>query len=189
MCFVQAKVWPAGYKNRESVAELWIGLLRFYTEEFNLRERVICIRRLAPLTKFEKLWNRFGIAIEDPFNLDHNLGSGVSRKSTYFSNSFFFTCRRDVVLSSLNDLPCVAIVMVPQLQLLLLPRNLLFCSVKFQTSSKQMIPSSLLFLFNLVNLYIQKVLRKGRKLFGTPFDRQPFIYETIQVNVVLLTSL
>ena len=60
---------------------MWLGLLRFYTEEFPFGERVVCIRRLAPLTKFEKLWNGYGIAIEDPFDLNHNLGSGLSRKS------------------------------------------------------------------------------------------------------------
>ena len=77
----QPTVWPGLHKNQETLGELWVGLLRFYTEEFRFNEHVICIRRLAPLTKFEKLWNRFGIAIEDPFNLQHNLGTGVSRKS------------------------------------------------------------------------------------------------------------
>ena len=77
----QPKLWSGLYKNKESIADLWLGLLRFYTEEFPFNERVVCIRRLAPLSKFEKLWNGCGIAIEDPFNLSHNLGSGLSRKS------------------------------------------------------------------------------------------------------------
>ena len=74
-------MWSGLYKNKDSVADLWLGLLRFYTEEFPFNERVVCIRRLAPLTKFEKLWNGYGIAIEDPFDLSHNLGSGLSVKS------------------------------------------------------------------------------------------------------------
>ena len=42
---------------------------------------VVCIRQRAPLTKFEKMWNSPCIAIEDPFDLGHNLGAGISRKS------------------------------------------------------------------------------------------------------------
>lgn len=74
-------MWNGCGKNQESITELWIGLLRFYTEEFNIGEYVISIRQKEPLTKFEKLWNGSGISIEDPFNLDHNLGSALSRKS------------------------------------------------------------------------------------------------------------
>jgi len=76
-------MWSGLCKNKESIAELWLGLLRFYTEEFPVNERVVCIRRLAPLSKFEKLWNGYGIAIEDPFDLSHNLGSGLSQKSRH----------------------------------------------------------------------------------------------------------
>jgi len=81
MCVRQPRVWSGLHKNKESIADLWLGLLQFYTEEFPFNERVICIRRLAPLTKFEKLWNGYGIAVEDPFDLSHNLGSGLSCKS------------------------------------------------------------------------------------------------------------
>lgn len=52
---------------------------------------------------------------------------------------------------------------------------------------KQMIHFTLFAFFTLVNLYIQKVLRRGRKLFGTPFDRHPPVYETIQVSVLNLS--
>jgi hypothetical protein len=31
--------------------------------------------------QFEKMWNSPCIAIEDPFELNHNLGAGISRKS------------------------------------------------------------------------------------------------------------
>ncbi|EYC42140.1 hypothetical protein Y032_0541g3185 [Ancylostoma ceylanicum] len=43
-------------------------------------EQVIQIRRRKPLLKMEKDWNR-SVCIEDPFDLNHNLGSGVTRKS------------------------------------------------------------------------------------------------------------
>lgn len=98
--------------NTESVGELWLGLLRFYTEEFDFKEHVISIRQRKRLTTFEKQWTSKCIAIEgahmcfyltlrlhdvvfrlfsfnaficssltDPFDLNHNLGAGVSRKS------------------------------------------------------------------------------------------------------------
>ena len=45
------------------------------------RRYVVSIRQSKPLTKFEKMWNSPCIAIEDPFELSHNLGAGISRKS------------------------------------------------------------------------------------------------------------
>ena len=48
---------------------------------FNDKNLVVCVRQLKPLTKFEKMWNSPCIAIEDPFDLEHNLGAGLSRKS------------------------------------------------------------------------------------------------------------
>lgn len=72
------EVWPNLGSNRESVGSLWLGFLRYYTEDFNFKERVINIKQLAPLLRFEKIWNSKSIAIEDPFDLSHNLGVGVS---------------------------------------------------------------------------------------------------------------
>uniref|UniRef100_A0A8B9LGX1 RNA uridylyltransferase n=1 Tax=Astyanax mexicanus TaxID=7994 RepID=A0A8B9LGX1_ASTMX len=51
-------------KNRETVGELWLGLLRFYTEEFDFKEHVISIRQRKRLTTFEKQWTSKCIAIE-----------------------------------------------------------------------------------------------------------------------------
>ncbi|KAG2461465.1 TUT4 uridylyltransferase, partial [Polypterus senegalus] len=51
-------------KNSESVGELWLGLLRFYTEEFDFKEYVISIRQKKLLTTFEKQWTSKCIAIE-----------------------------------------------------------------------------------------------------------------------------
>ncbi|XP_056018011.1 terminal uridylyltransferase 7-like isoform X5 [Ostrea edulis] len=74
------KLWKHHGKNNASVGELWTGLFRFYTEDFKMDECVVCIRQQETLTKFEKLWNGKCIAIEDPFDLSHNLGGGLSRK-------------------------------------------------------------------------------------------------------------
>nr|XP_022314742.1 terminal uridylyltransferase 4-like isoform X1 [Crassostrea virginica] len=74
------KLWEDFGKNKASAGELWTGLFRFYTEEFKMDEHVVCIRQHETLTRFEKLWNGKCIAIEDPFDLNHNLGGGLSRK-------------------------------------------------------------------------------------------------------------
>ncbi|XP_043942789.1 terminal uridylyltransferase 4 [Protopterus annectens] len=81
-------------KNSESIGELWLGLLRFYTEEFNFKEHVISIRQKKLLTTFEKQWTSKCIAIEDPFDLNHNLGAGVSRKMTNFIMKAFINGRK-----------------------------------------------------------------------------------------------
>ncbi|KAG7459159.1 terminal uridylyltransferase 4 isoform X1 [Solea senegalensis] len=81
-------------QNTESVGELWLGLLRFYTEEFDFKEHVISIRQMKRLTTFEKQWTSKCIAIEDPFDLNHNLGAGVSRKMTNFIMKAFINGRK-----------------------------------------------------------------------------------------------
>uniref|UniRef100_A0A8B9FXB3 Terminal uridylyl transferase 4 n=1 Tax=Amazona collaria TaxID=241587 RepID=A0A8B9FXB3_9PSIT len=85
---------PALGKNTESLGELWLGLLRFYTEEFDFKEYVISIRQKKLLTTFEKQWTSKCIAIEDPFDLNHNLGAGVSRKMTNFIMKAFINGRK-----------------------------------------------------------------------------------------------
>uniref|UniRef100_A0A803Y339 CCHC-type domain-containing protein n=1 Tax=Meleagris gallopavo TaxID=9103 RepID=A0A803Y339_MELGA len=55
---------PSLGKNTESLGELWLGLLRFYTEEFDFKEYVISIRQKKLLTTFEKQWTSKCIAIE-----------------------------------------------------------------------------------------------------------------------------
>ncbi|XP_061482564.1 terminal uridylyltransferase 7 isoform X2 [Rhineura floridana] len=87
-------VWPDFGKNKESIGELWLGLLRFYTEEFDFKEHVICIRRRNLLTTFKKQWTSKYIVIEDPFDLNHNLGAGLSRKMTNFIMKAFINGRR-----------------------------------------------------------------------------------------------
>uniref|UniRef100_A0AAY4DIK9 RNA uridylyltransferase n=1 Tax=Denticeps clupeoides TaxID=299321 RepID=A0AAY4DIK9_9TELE len=86
--------FPELQRNKESVGELWLGLLRFYTEEFDFKEHVISIRQHKRLTTFEKQWTSKCIAIEDPFDLNHNLGAGVSRKMTNFIMKAFINGRK-----------------------------------------------------------------------------------------------
>ena len=64
-----------------SVAELWMGFLNFYAGDFDDARLVVCTRMSRQLSKFEKMWNSPCIAIEDPFDLSHNLGAGISRRS------------------------------------------------------------------------------------------------------------
>ncbi|XP_025109953.1 terminal uridylyltransferase 7-like isoform X2 [Pomacea canaliculata] len=83
------KVWKFFQKNKQTPGELWIGFFRYYLEEFSWKERVVTIRQKAPLTKFEKLWNGKCLAVEDPFDLSHNLGGGLSRKmNNYIYKTF-----------------------------------------------------------------------------------------------------
>ncbi|KAG8436896.1 hypothetical protein GDO86_007838 [Hymenochirus boettgeri] len=86
--------FPSLGQNTESVGELWLGFLRFYTEEFDFKELVISIRQKKLLTTFEKQWTSKCIAIEDPFDLSHNLGAGVSRKMTNFIMKAFINGRK-----------------------------------------------------------------------------------------------
>uniref|UniRef100_A0A8C7LWB9 CCHC-type domain-containing protein n=1 Tax=Oncorhynchus mykiss TaxID=8022 RepID=A0A8C7LWB9_ONCMY len=80
-------------KNLESVGALWLGLLQFYTETFDFREYVISIRQSAALTTFNKQWTSKYIVIEDPFDLNHNLGAGLSRRMTNFIMKAFINGR------------------------------------------------------------------------------------------------
>ncbi|XP_014396725.1 PREDICTED: terminal uridylyltransferase 7 isoform X2 [Myotis brandtii] len=86
--------WPEYGNNTESVGQLWLGLLRFYTEDFDFKEHVISIRRKSLLTTFKKQWTSKYIVIEDPFDLNHNLGAGLSRKMTNFIMKAFINGRR-----------------------------------------------------------------------------------------------
>ncbi|XP_074525607.1 terminal uridylyltransferase 7 [Halichoeres trimaculatus] len=85
--------WPQYRTNTETVGELWLGLLRFYTEDFDFREHVVCIRQHSRLTTFNKQWTSKYIVIEDPFDLNHNLGAGLSRKMTNFIMKAFINGR------------------------------------------------------------------------------------------------
>jgi terminal uridylyltransferase len=67
--------------NKQTCAELWLELLRYYTEEFDFDKNVVSICRDSLLSRKEKVWFTESIAIEDPFDINHNLGAGLSRRS------------------------------------------------------------------------------------------------------------
>ena len=81
------ETWPGWGKNRWNVGDLWIGFLDFFSRSWDDKRLVVSIRQSRHLTKFEKMWISPCIAIEDPFELSHNLGAGISRKSR---NSIFY---------------------------------------------------------------------------------------------------
>jgi terminal uridylyltransferase len=85
------KVWAGFGENRQSVGTLWLGFLDYYARCFDEKNEVVCIRQSRVLSKFEKMWNSPCIAIEDPFDLSHNLGAGISRKSKYIMKIYDVT--------------------------------------------------------------------------------------------------
>ena len=87
---MQPEVWSGYRKNTRSVAELWVQMFRYYTETFEFDEQVITIRQKNTLTRLEKLWNNHSIAIEDPFDLNHNLGGALTRKSEFSAANLTF---------------------------------------------------------------------------------------------------
>ena len=82
--------WPGWNKNRWNVGDLWIGFLDFFARSWDDKRLVVSIRQSRHLTKFEKMWISPCIAIEDPFELSHNLGAGISRKSKLFDEFEIF---------------------------------------------------------------------------------------------------
>jgi terminal uridylyltransferase len=69
-------------RNQMTVSELWIGFLRYFCEVFDYASVVqIRLNTDVELTKFEKCWSGKPFAIEDPFDLNHNLAGGLSKKS------------------------------------------------------------------------------------------------------------
>lgn len=98
----QKSEWKDYGKNTDSVGQLWVSMLRYYTETFNWKEHVVTIRQLAPLTRLHKLWNSRCIAIEDPFDLSHNLGAGLSRKSMLFLFNFHLKKKKNLLMNVLE---------------------------------------------------------------------------------------
>ncbi|EPB69053.1 zinc knuckle [Ancylostoma ceylanicum] len=87
-------------ENRSSVSQLFVGFLDYYAR-FDFETQVIQIRRRKPLLKMEKDWNR-SVCIEDPFDLNHNLGSGVTRKMYVFIVRNIHNSRKKFMLSDIR---------------------------------------------------------------------------------------
>jgi len=78
-----------GKANKETIGELFAAFFRLYAVEFNWQHSVVSVRTAGFLTKAEKEWTKksgtnrdhFFFAIEDPFEITHNLGRIVDRES------------------------------------------------------------------------------------------------------------
>lgn len=80
-CRVQFAKPPAKFikkfrKNKLSVGELFISFFAYF-DDFDWKQQVIQIQSPINLYKLDKEWQRSPLAIEDPFDLSHNLSSGV----------------------------------------------------------------------------------------------------------------
>ncbi|CAF0731229.1 unnamed protein product [Didymodactylos carnosus] len=91
----QPKIWKS--QNTSCVGELWIEFLRYYTETFNYEEHIVSIRRLQPLSRWDKGWFRLTLAIEDPFELSHNLAGGLSIRNWIFIRRVLIHARKAFV--------------------------------------------------------------------------------------------
>ncbi|KAK5978789.1 hypothetical protein GCK32_001180 [Trichostrongylus colubriformis] len=98
--YFHREVIPNWSKNQQSVGELFVGFLDYYAR-FDFGTQVVQIRRKKPLLKMEKDWNR-SLCIEDPFDLYHNLGSGVTRKMFVFIVRNIHQSRRLFMLSDVR---------------------------------------------------------------------------------------
>ena len=80
-------------KNSATVSELWLGFLDFYSSTWDDKAMVVSIRQKQLLSKFEKLWSTQCLAIEDPFDLSHNLGTGLTRRMWLYMKKAFLKAR------------------------------------------------------------------------------------------------
>ncbi|VDK55782.1 unnamed protein product [Cylicostephanus goldi] len=87
-------------KNASSVAQLFVGFLDYFAR-FDFETQVVQIRRRKPLLKMEKDWSR-AMCIEDPFDLHHNLGSGVTKKMFVFIARNIHNSRRRFMLPEIR---------------------------------------------------------------------------------------
>lgn len=84
------KLWKPPEKD-VTVAELWFGFLRYYLFEFDREHYVVTIKQKSRLDRLGKLWESL-LAVEDPFNLRHNLTNSVCRKVlNQVLNSLYYT--------------------------------------------------------------------------------------------------
>lgn len=67
-----------------------MGFLDYFGTKFDFVQEVVQIRQTRPLMKLDKGWQSRPIAIEDPFDLTHNLSSGVHSKSKENLNGLYY---------------------------------------------------------------------------------------------------
>nr|CAB3267383.1 terminal uridylyltransferase 4 [Phallusia mammillata] len=79
-------VWPEMGVNKQSVGELWLGLLYFYAYEFDYNSHSVCIRGLS-----RKQLRHRHMTIYDPFELSRNLGQPLSQNNAQHIQHVFRT--------------------------------------------------------------------------------------------------
>lgn len=69
-------------QNTGSVAQHFLNFITYYSHVFDYENDVVSIRVRVDesLTKLEKQWTSKCMAVEDPFDLDHNLATGLSKQ-------------------------------------------------------------------------------------------------------------
>ncbi|KAG4300578.1 hypothetical protein PCK1_003007 [Pneumocystis canis] len=93
-------------RNMDSLGKLVYGFFYYYAYQFNWKDHVVSIRtQTGLLTKQEKEWihsvervsafdkvfkDRYILAIEDPFEITHNVGRTVNRQNAYIIRGEFF---------------------------------------------------------------------------------------------------
>ena len=91
------KLKKFGSSNKTTVGELLLGFYFYFSQIFDWYSSVISVRTGRCLTKSEKKWTArkegskdfFFFTIEDPFDIDNNLGKQVSgEKLKFIQNEF-----------------------------------------------------------------------------------------------------
>jgi len=75
-----AEVWPSYGKNHKSLGELWVGLIHYYTKQFDFKTTVVTIRQGNQMTRAHKQWTRRKMCIEDPLSINCNLARKLSNE-------------------------------------------------------------------------------------------------------------
>ena len=65
-------------RNKKSVGQLWIEMLRFYSVVCDLNSLVICLRASKPVSREEKKWASKKLAIEgESYDKESNLSTVI----------------------------------------------------------------------------------------------------------------
>ncbi|KAI0234914.1 hypothetical protein L0F63_007129, partial [Massospora cicadina] len=92
-------------ENVETVGDLLFGFFQYYAYDFHWSKSVVSVRTGTILSKEQKNWikpkfsaspstgasvtDRFWLCVEDPFELDHNLGRPADRTSVFYIRGEF----------------------------------------------------------------------------------------------------
>uniref|UniRef100_A0A0K2SYH5 C2H2-type domain-containing protein n=1 Tax=Lepeophtheirus salmonis TaxID=72036 RepID=A0A0K2SYH5_LEPSM len=77
------------HKNIMSPAELLIGFFDFFGRQFDDDNIVVSIRTHRSVKKLDKMWNTDCLAVEDPFEVNRNLGGRLTRRMHLFIKKCF----------------------------------------------------------------------------------------------------